>query len=67
MNDKFELIASIILYSVTLLAAILFGIIGAFWQTDILLEYIIVKISSSILLLGTGFVIGTVFVVFQMR
>ena len=61
---KYKLIISAILCIITLLSAIITGIIGVFWQTDVLSEYVIVKILSSILLLATGFIIGTVFIIF---
>ena len=64
MKYKCKLIISAILCIITLLIAIITGIIGVFWQTDVLSEYITVKILSSILLLATGFIIGMVFVVF---
>lgn len=66
MKYKCKLIISAILCIITLLIAIITGIIGVFWQTDILFEYIIVKILSSILLLATGFIIGTVFIIFEL-
>lgn len=64
MKYKCKLIISAILCIITLLIAITTGIIGVFWQTDILFEYVIVKILSSILLLATGFIIGMVFIIF---
>lgn len=67
MKHKCKLIISAILCIITLLIAIITGIIGVFWQTDILFEYVIVKILSSILLLATGFIIGIVFMIFLMR
>ena len=65
MKYKCKLIISAILCTITLLIAIITGIIGVFWQTDILSEYITVKILSSILLLATGFIIGIVFIMFE--
>ena len=65
MKYKRKLIISAILCIITLLIAIITGIIGVFWQTDILSEYITVKILSSILLLATGFIIGIVFIMFE--
>ena len=64
MKYKCKLIISAILCIITLLIAIITGIIGVFWQTDVLSKYVIVKILSSILLLATGFIIGMVFIVF---
>ena len=64
MKYKCKLIISAILCIITLLIAIITGIIGVFWQTDVLSEYVIVKILSSILPLATGFIIGMVFIVF---
>lgn len=64
MKHKCTLIISAILCIITLLIAIITGIIGVFWQTDILSEYITVKIISSILLLAVGFIIGMVFMTF---
>ena len=64
MKYKCKLIISAILFIITLLIAIITGIIGVFWQTDVLSEYVTVKILSSILLLATGFIIGMVFIVF---
>ena len=65
MKHKCKLIISAILCIITLLIAIITGIIGVFWQTDVLSEYITVKILSSILLLATGFIIGIVFIMFE--
>lgn len=65
MKCKCKLIISAILCIITLLIAIITGIIGVFWQTDVLSEYIIVKILSSILLLAAGFIIGIVFIMFE--
>lgn len=65
MKYKCKLIISAILCTITLIIAIITGIIGVFWQTDILSEYITVKILSSILLLATGFIIGIVFIMFE--
>lgn len=65
MKYKCKLIISAILCIITLLIAIITGIIGVFWQTDILSEYITVKILSSILLLATGFIIGIIFIMFE--
>lgn len=67
MKHKCKLIISAILCIITLLIAIITGIIGVFWQTDVLFVYVIVKILSSILLLATGFIIGIVFMIFLMR
>ena len=64
MKYKCKLIISAILCIITLLIAIITGIISVFWQTDVLSKYVIVKILSSILLLATGFIIGMVFIVF---
>lgn len=64
MKHKCTLIISAILCIITLLIAIITGIIGVFWQTDILSKYITVKILSSILLLAVGFIIGMVFMTF---
>ena len=64
MKYKCKLIISAILCIITLLIAIITGIIGVFWQTDVLSKYVTVKILSSILLLATGFIIGMVFIVF---
>ena len=64
MKYKCKLIISVILCIITLLIAIITGIIGVFWQTDVLSEYITVKILSSILLLAVGFIIGMVFIIF---
>ena len=65
MKHKCKLIISAILFIITLIIAIITGIIGVFWQTDVLSKYITVKILSSILLLAVGFIIGIVFIMFE--